>query len=129
MKVSERTIDTIKQVIKILPKLPENTIFGFSYDASLQLEARTQEEVKQIRRCFRGLIWKKEFVEWSECWNYSTQTKGGLKIKISGVSEGPKQCKMVVETVMEERSVPIGYKKEMVEVKKTRYICPENDKS
>lgn len=129
MTIDEKTIAKLGAAMKLLKKIPEGTYFCFSYEAGLNLEGRTQDDVKKIRRAFRGAIWSKRFVEYAEMWEYKTTTRTGVKITISGITEGPPACKMVTETVMEERSEPIGYVKKMVEVKKTRYICPETDKS
>lgn len=129
MTVNEKTIAALSEAMKILKKIPSGTYFCFSYEAGLNLEGRTQEDVKKIRKSFRGVVWSKRFVEYAETWEYKTTTRSGVKILITGVTEGPPACKMVEETVMEERSVPLGYEKKMVEVKKIRYICPETDKS
>lgn len=129
MTVNEKTIAALTAAMKHLKKIPAGTYFCFSYEAGLNLEGRTQEDVKKIRKAFRGALWTKKFVEYAEMWEYRTTTRDGVKITISGITEGPPACKMVEETVMEERSEPIGYVKKMVEVKKIRYICPETDKS
>lgn len=129
MTINEETISKLTATLKLLKKIPHGTYFCFSYKAGLNLEGRTQEDVKKIRKSFRGAIWSKRFVEYAEVWEYKTTTRDGVEVMITGVTEGPPACKMVEETVMEERSTPIGYEKKMVEVKRVRYICPEGDKS
>ena len=129
MTIDEKTIAKLTATVKILNKIPHGTYFCFNYRGGINLEGRTQEDVKKIRKSFRGVIWKKRFVEYAETWEYTGTTRTGVEIMITGVTEGPPACKMVEETVMEERSTPIGYEKKMVEVKRVRYICPEGDKS
>jgi hypothetical protein len=131
MTASDKTIEVINKALKHIKKLPHGTYFNFNYAGDLQIEARTQTEVKEIRRAFGRIVWKKEFVEWRQSWTYKGTTRTGLEVVICGVTEGPPACKMVEETVMEEREVPaapITYVKQMVEVKKVRYICPDGDK-
>jgi hypothetical protein len=129
MTVNEKTISVVSEAVKLLKKIPTGTYFCFNYKGGLNLEGRTQEDVKKIRKSFRGVIWSKRFVEYAETWEYKATTRSGVEIMITGVTEGPPACKMVEEIVMEERSEPIGYTKKMVEVKRVRYICPEGDKS
>jgi hypothetical protein len=129
MKANEKTIEVISKGLKYLKNLPQDTYFSFSWDGGLHIEGKTQEDVRNIRKAFRGVIWKKEYSEWAQSWSYSATTRTGVNIRIAGVTEGPPQCKMVEEVVMEERSVPTGYTKQMVEVKKVRYICPDGNKA
>jgi hypothetical protein len=131
MTINETTIATINNSLKYLKKLPKGTYFSYAYNGHLQLEARTQMEVKELRRAFGRILWKKEFVEWRQSWTYKGTTRTGVEVMITGVTEGPPACKMVEETILEEREVPsapITYVKQMVEVKKVRYICPDGDK-
>jgi len=128
MTVNENTIEKLTKSLRYLKNIPSGTYFCFNYAGDLSLEADTQEDVKAIRRSFRGVVWKKHFQEWSNSWQYKGRTRNGVEVVITGCKEGPPACKMVEETVMEERSVPTGYTKQMVEVKKVRYICPDGDK-
>jgi hypothetical protein len=132
MTLNEKTVDRITKSIKFLKNVPTGVYFNFDYSGGLQFEARTLAEVRKIRAAFHTRVWKKNFVEYSEQWEYTTTTSSGVNVRIYGCKEGPAQCKMVTETVMEEREVPsapITYVKQMVEVKKTRYICPEDKKA
>jgi hypothetical protein len=132
MILKEQTVVTLNKAIRLLKNVPDGVYFNFGYDGGLQLEARTQEDVKKIRTAIRGSVWKKNFVDYSQQWEYTTKTRSGVNVRIYGVKEGPAQCKMVEEIVMEEREVPaapITYVKKMIEVKKVRYICPDDKKA
>jgi hypothetical protein len=128
MTTSEETINKLTKTLKALKNVPAGTYFCFSYNGNVNLEAFTQEEVRAIRSSFRGVVWKKKFVEYANSWSYTGKTRGGVEITITGCKEGPPACKMVEETVMEERKVPVTYETKMVEVKKVKYICPDGDK-
>jgi hypothetical protein len=128
MTVNEKTIETITKSIRYLKNIPSGTYFGFNYAGSLNFDAKTQAEVRAIRSAFRGVVWKKKFIEWANAWQYTGKTRSGVEVVITGCTEGPPACKMVEETVMEERSVPVTYEKKMVEVKRVKYICPDGDK-
>jgi hypothetical protein len=128
MTANEKTITTLGKALTYIKKLPTGTYFQFAWDGGLYVEASTQDDVKKIRSCFRGVIWKKKYEEWAQRWTYTATMRTGVNIRITGCKEGPPSCKMVEETVMEEREVPLGYVKKMVEVKKVRYICPDSEK-
>jgi hypothetical protein len=131
MTKKESVLTSLTKSLRYLKNVPDGTYFNFAWDGGLQIEATTQEDVRTIRRIFRGGVWKKNYVEYSQQWEYTTKTRSGVNVRIYGVKEGPAQCKMVEETVMEEREVPaapITYVKKMVEVKKVRYICPDGNK-
>jgi len=128
MTANEKTIARLTKALPYLKKIPTGTYFSFQWDGGLNIEADTLEKVREIRSCFRGIIWKKEFMEWSSRWTYTATTRTGVTIRITGCKEAPAACKMVEETVMEEREVPTGYTKKMVEVKRFRAICPDSEK-
>jgi len=128
MTKNEKTLTTVAKSLQYLKKIPLGTYFQFAWDGSLMLEATTLEDVKAIRSCFRGIIWRKKYEEWCGRWTYEATTRTGVKVRINGCKEAPAACKMVEETVMEEREEAIGYVKKMVEVKKVRYICPGSEK-
>jgi hypothetical protein len=128
MRVNEKSIEMITKSLHYIKKLPSGTYFSFAYDGGLQIEASTQADVRLIRSAFRGVIWKKEYVEWSERWAYKAKTRNGLPVRISGVSEGPPQCQLVEVEVIEKQRVPLTYEEKDVIVKRKKYICPEGDK-
>ena len=131
MTVNERTLNAITKSLKYLKNVPSGIYFCFNYAGHLSLEADTQEQVRAIRKAFRGVIWKKKFIEWNSSWQYTCKTRSGVEVTINGCKEGPPACKMVEEIVMEKREVPsepVTYVTKMVEVKKIRYICPDGDK-
>lgn len=131
MVKNEQRLEILTKSLRYLRNIPDGIYFSFAYDGGLQIEATTQEMVKEIRRSFPASTWKKNFVEYSGQWEYTTKLRTGVNVRIYGVKEGPAQCKMVEETVMEEREVaaePVRYIKKMIEVKKIRYICPDGNK-
>jgi hypothetical protein len=128
MTADEKTITNLDKAMRYIKKLPPGTYFYFSHNGGLQLSATTQNDVKTIRSSFRGVIWKKRFSEYCQQWEYRAKTRTGVEVTISGVTEGPPACKMVEETVIEKRKVPVTYEEKEVEVKRVKYICPDGDK-
>src|SRR5215471_507350 len=78
MTVNENTIEKLTKSLRYLKNIPSGTYFCFNYAGDLSLEADTQEDVKAIRRSFRGVVWKKHFQERSNSWQYKGRTRNGV---------------------------------------------------
>lgn len=112
--------------IPALLKLPKGVYFGVN-DKEIDCQAQKQEDVKKVRECFPGVMWKKEYKKDFKWWEYKGKYNG-IQIKIYNVREAPQTCKAITEKRTIERKVATQWTTKMVEEEViVGYDCgPEN---
>src|ERR1700675_1610656 len=80
-----------------LALIPDNQFFQLGVDDEVMFQASTQAEVRAIRACYPGVVWKKEFTEGGcNWWEYRT-TYNGINLRIYAVKEAPPTCHAIEE--------------------------------
>lgn len=121
-----RRVAGYEQMVPLICMLPIGQHYDAYADNELRMQASSQEQVKQLRNCFPGTIWKKTYNKGLSWWEYDTELDG-IKINIYAVSEGPKTCKAITEKKMVEEKIPTAWITTMVEKEVIiGYDCGDN---
>ena len=126
--MATRTADFDK-LIHLILALPEGTYFD-SMPSKLSIQGRSRKQVRAIRACFPGLIWKKRKNEYGGWWEYDATTSEGVLIHIYADREGPASCKRIEKVVEETVHVPANEAHD--EVRKQTVVtweCPEGNEA
>lgn len=126
----------LTQVKLALDCLPDGIYFDFD-GAYVNLQANNLDKVRETRRYFPPAVWKKEYRESCQWWEYIAEFNG-VFVRIYACKEVPLTCKLVEEEYEAEVDVPVEYAKKEVEVaikfekqkvmrKRTRMQCEERE--
>jgi hypothetical protein len=109
-----RRIEEYEKLVPLICRLPIGTYYSAESDGSLEAQAHDQAEMKKIRACFPGTIWKKKYEKNLNWWECQTEFEG-TKVRIYGCDESPSQCKIITEKKMVKERVAIAYEDKWIE--------------
>ena len=85
-------------------------------------QAGNQREVRELMSLLPHTIWKKNYREDCQWWEYNGNCDG-IKVNIYACSEAPPTCKAVEETYEVEEAVPVAFETRTVTKKRMRWDC------
>lgn len=112
MWTNGKSLDTLETMLPFLRKLEDR--YFECYPSSLEFQATTQKEFKEIRNVFRCPVWKKEYNKGTGWWEYFGEFHG-VKLKIYAVKEAPKTCVAIYSKRIVKKLVPIQTEEQEVE--------------
>jgi hypothetical protein len=105
----------------------------------IKVHCYTQDKVRELRRAFPGIVWRKTRRDSIGWWEYKAQLDDTTTIKVVGCTEAPPTCRQVTEEVEVTEKVPVEFTEEMQPVKVptryedrtvtktvTRWVCDES---
>jgi hypothetical protein len=112
----------------LMRDVPLSVYFDIDEDGDVSAQCHTQEEVRSFRACFRGVVWKKEYNEGCNWWEYSATvndawTPARFKVRIYACYEAPPTCVAVEEKYTVEEKVPVTFETRTVEKTRLRWDC------
>jgi len=114
----------VAAMVTLLDRIPDGQWTEVSNEG-LSFQAGTQEEAREIRTLFPGVIWRKEYeMSW---WSYRG-TYQGVSLHIYAVREAPPACHAIEETYEEMEDVPVTFERRTVTKTRVRWDCgPEGE--
>lgn len=97
-----------------IARLPDGTWFDFNSDrVTLEIQAKTQAEVRKIRQSFPASKWNKSYIKSLHWWEYGTKVLG-MRINIYACTEAPAMCTPIIEQRESVKKIPVEFRNETV---------------
>lgn len=113
------TGSVLRSALSVLAEVPDGTFFNCNNSTGY-----IEFQGKAAMGWFPGVVWRKEFSEGCQWWEYYGEYKG-VKIRIYADYEGPAACTKITETVEVEVDEPVTTRKVKRLVTRVRWECPE----